>query len=328
MKLWVDIHLTALEIPLNLRTMNNQTLVTEFILQGFSEYPEFQVLLFICFLFLYTVALTGNILIILAITFSPGLHTPMYFFLFNLATMDLICTSSIIPKALEGLLSEENTISFGGCMAQLYFLTWSASSELLLLTVMAYDRYEAICHPLHYSTMMSKSFCSMLTTGVWVLCVINTSINTGLMLRLNFCGPNVITHFFCEAPPLLLLSCSSTYVNSIMIVLADAFYGILNFLMTIVSYGFIISSILKMRTTEGKKKAFSTCSSHLIVVCMYYTAVFYAYISPVSSYNAEKSKLAGVLYTMLSPTLNPLIYTLRNKEVKAGLRKILPFFRN
>uniref|UniRef100_A0A8C4MMI6 Olfactory receptor n=1 Tax=Equus asinus TaxID=9793 RepID=A0A8C4MMI6_EQUAS len=309
-------------------TMSNQTLVKEFILQGFSEHPEYHVLFFSCFLSLYSVALTGNILIILAITFDPGLHTPMYFFLFNLAIMDIICTSSIMPKALEGLISEESSISFGGCMVQLYFLTWAASSELLLLTVMAYDRYAAICYPLHYSTVMSKTSCNMLAAGVWVLCAFNTAIHTGLMLRLHFCGPNVITHFFCEVPPLLLLSCSSTYVNSIMIVLADAFYGMMSFLMTIVSYGFIISNILKMRTAEGKKKAFSTCSSHLIVVCMYYTAVFYAYISPVSSYSAEKSKLAGVLYTMVSPTLNPLIYTLRNKDVKAALRKLFLFFRN
>ncbi|XP_004432463.1 PREDICTED: olfactory receptor 13A1-like [Ceratotherium simum simum] len=328
MKLWVEIHLIVLETPLSPRAMSNQTLVTEFILQGFSEHPEYHMILFSCFLPLYPVALIGNILIILAITFNPGLHTPMYFFLFNLATMDIICASSIMPKALEGLVLEESSISYGGCMVQLYFLTWAASSELLLLTVMAYDRYAAICHPLRYSTIMSKTFCSMLAAGVWILCAFNTAIHTGLMLRLHFCGPNVITHFFCEVPPLLLLSCSSTYVNSIMIVLADAFYGIINFLMTIVSYGFIISSILKMRTAEGKKKAFSTCSSHLIVACMYYTAVFYAYISPVSSYSAEKSKLAGVLYSMLSPTLNPLIYTLRNKDVKAALGKLFPFFRN
>uniref|UniRef100_F7A3B7 Olfactory receptor n=2 Tax=Monodelphis domestica TaxID=13616 RepID=F7A3B7_MONDO len=306
-------------------TMINETQTFQFILQGFSEHPELRILLFICFFFLYMVALAGNVLIITAIVFNSSLHSPMYFFLFNLATMDIICTSSILPKVLEGLVSEENAISFGGCMAQLYFLTWSASSELLLLTVMGYDRYVAICHPLHYNTMMSKTLCSVLASGVWGLCAFNTAIHTGLMIRLDFCGPNVVTHFFCEVPPLLLLSCSPTYVNTIMIVLADAFYGILNFAMTLVSYSLIISSILKIRTTEGKKKAFSTCSSHLIVVSMYYTAVFYAYISPVSSYSPEKSKLAGVLYTMLSPTLNPLIYTLRNKEVKQALRKILPF---
>ncbi|XP_004598710.2 olfactory receptor 13A1 [Ochotona princeps] len=328
MELCVGIHLVAPETPLSPRTMSNRTLVTEFILQGFSEHPEYRVLLFGCFFSLYSMALTGNGLIIFAIAFNRGLHTPMYFFLFNLATMDVICTSSIMPKALAGLLLEKSSISYGGCMAQLYFLTWSASSELLLLTVMAYDRYAAICHPLHYNSMMSKACCSTLAAGVWALCAFNTAIHTGLMVRLDFCDPNVVTHFFCEVPPLLLLSCSSTYVNSIMIVLADAFYGVLNFLMTIVSYGFIIASILKMRTTEGKKKAFSTCSSHLTVVCMYYTAVFYAYISPVSSYSAEKSKVAGVLYTLLSPTLNPLIYTLRNHEVKTALRKLFPFCRN
>ncbi|KAM4852472.1 olfactory receptor 13A1-like [Thomomys bottae] len=328
MQLCVEILLVIPESPLSSRTMSNQTTVTEFILQGFSEHPEYHMLLFSCFLSFYCVALTGNVLIITAISFNPGLHTPMYFFLFNLASMDIICTSSVMPKALEGLLSQKNSISFGGCMAQLYFLTWSASAELLLLTVMAYDRYVAICHPLHYNTMMSKALCSVLAVGVWVACALNTAMHTGLMVRLTFCGPNVITHFFCEIPPLLRLSCSSTYVNSVMITLSDLFYDILNFLMTVVSYGYIISSILKMRTSAGKQKAFSTCSSHLIVVCMYYTSVFYAYISPVSSYSAEKSKVAGVLYSMVSPTLNPLIYTLRNKEVKAALKKLVPFFKN
>ncbi|XP_004648913.2 olfactory receptor 13A1-like, partial [Octodon degus] len=190
------------ETEISSEMINNQTLVTQFILQGFSVHPEYQVLLFGCFLSLYTVTLTGNALIILAITLHRGLHTPMYFFLFNLATMDIICTSSIMPKTLQGLLSKQSTISYGGCLAQLYFLTWAASSELLLLTVMAYDRYAAICHPLHYNTMMSKAFCSLLATGVWTLCAFNTAIHTGLMLRLDFCGPNVINHFFCEVPPL------------------------------------------------------------------------------------------------------------------------------
>ncbi|XP_068927371.1 olfactory receptor 13A1-like isoform X2 [Petaurus breviceps papuanus] len=306
----------------------NQTQVTEFILQGFSEHPELQIPLFSSFFSLYMVALTGNVLIIIAIVLNSNLHSPMYFFLLNLAMMDIICTSSILPKVLEGLLSEENTISYGGCLAQLYFLTWALSSELLLFTAMAYDRYVAICHPLHYSTMMSKTLCSVLAAGVWGICAFNSSIHTGLMMRLSFCGSNVVTHFFCEIPPLLLLSCTSTYINSVMTVLADAFYGVFNFLLTLVSYGFIISSILKIRSAEGKKKAFSTCSSHLIVASMYYTAVFYAYISPVASYNPERSKLAGVLYSVLSPTLNPLIYTLRNKEVKQALRKLFPFCRN
>ncbi|GAB1292866.1 Olfactory receptor [Apodemus speciosus] len=304
----------------------NQTVVTEFVLQGFSEHPNLRMFLAGCFLSLYTVALMGNILIIALVTSSTGLHSPMYFFLCNLATMDIVCTSSVIPKALIGLVSEENIISFKGCMAQLFFLVWSASSELLLLTVMAYDRYVAICCPLHYSSRMSPQLCGVLAMSVWSVCALNASINTGLMTRLSFCGPKVITHFFCEIPPLLLLSCSPTYINSVMTLVADAFYGGINFMLTLLSYGYIIASILRMRSAEGKRKAFSTCSSHLIVVSVYYSSVFCAYVSPASSYSPERSKVSSVLYSVLSPTLNPLIYTLRNKDVKLALGRCLPSF--
>ncbi|XP_052030066.1 olfactory receptor 13A1-like [Apodemus sylvaticus] len=304
----------------------NQTEVTEFVLQGFSEHPSLRLFLTCCFLSLYTMALMGNILIIALVTFSAGLHNPMYFFLCNLATMDIICTSSVLPKALVGLLLEESTISFKGCMAQLFFLVWSLSSELLLLTVMAYDRYVAICFPLHYSSRMRPQLCGALAMGVWSICALNASINTGLMTRLSFCGPKVITHFFCEIPPLLLLSCSPTYVNSIMTLMADVFYGGINFVLTLLSYGCIIANILRMRSAEGKRKAFSTCSSHLIVVSVYYSSVFCAYVSPASNYSPERSKVTSVLYSLLSPTLNPLIYTLRNKDVKLALGRLFPSF--
>ncbi|XP_077015456.1 olfactory receptor 13A1-like [Tamandua tetradactyla] len=305
----------------------NQTLMTEFVLQGFSEHPQLRLLLLGCFLLLYTMAFVGNALIITIITCSSGLHSPMYFFLFNLATMDIICTSAVLPKMLAGLAWEDNTISFQGCMTQLFFLIWCLSAELLLLTVMAYDHYVAICRPLHYGTLMSLRLCLVLAMGVWIGCAMNSSVHAILMSKLSFCGPNVVAHFSCEIPPLLLLSCSPTYVNSIMTLLADAFYGGINFLLTLVSYGFIIASILHIRSAEGKRRAFSTCSSQLIVVSIYYSTVFGAYISPASSYSPERSKLASVLTTALSPTLNPLIYTLRNKEVKAALGKLLPFCR-
>ncbi|XP_004473804.3 olfactory receptor 13A1-like [Dasypus novemcinctus] len=308
--------------------MSNQTLLVRFLLQGFSEYPHLWLPLFGCFFSLYTMALMGNILIIAIITCSPNLHSPMYFFLFNLAIMDIICTSTVLPKVLVGLALKENTISFQGCMTQLFFIVWTVSSELLLLAVMAYDRYVAICRPLHYRTLMRPWVCGALAIAVWVICVLNSSINTGLMAQLYFCGSNVITHFFCEIPSLLLLSCSPTHVNSIMTILADAFYGFINFALTLVSYGCIISSILHIRSSEGKRRAFSTCSSHLIVVSVSYSAVFCAYINLGSNYSPERSKVAGLLYTMLSPTLNPLIYTLRNKEVKAALEKVLHFCRN
>ncbi|XP_021023607.1 olfactory receptor 13A1-like [Mus caroli] len=306
----------------------NQTVVTEFVLQGFSEHPSLRLFLTGCFLSLYTVALMGNMVIIALVTSSTGLHTPMYFFLCNLATMDIMCTSSVLPKALVGLLSEENTISFKGCMAQLFFLVWSGSSELLLLTVMAYDRYVAICCPLHYSSRMSPHLCGALAMGVWSICAVNSSVHTGLMTQLSFCGPKVITHFFCEIPTLLLLSCSPTYVNTLMTLVADAFFGGINFVLTLLSYGCVIASILRMRSAEGKRKAFSTCSSHLIVVSVYYSSVFCAYINPGSSYSPERSKFTSVLYSVLSPTLNPLIYTLRNKDVMLALRRLLPSFSN
>ncbi|KAM9197451.1 olfactory receptor 13A1-like [Dugong dugon] len=305
---------------------SNQTLVTEFVLQGFGEHPALRVPLLSCFLALYAVALTGNALIVAIVGCSAGLHSPMYFFLSNLATMDIICTSTILPKVLAGLAAQENTISYAGCMAQLFFLLWSGSSELLLLSVMAFDRYVAICRPLHYSAIMSPGVCAALSGGVWGLCVLKAAVNTRLMVRLSFCGPRVITHF-CEIPSLLLLSCSPTRVNSIMTVLADGFYGFTNFLLTLVSYGCIITSILRIRSTEGKRRAFSTCSSHLIMVSVYYTAVFCAYITSASNYSPERSKVAGVLYTALSPTLNPLVYTLRNAEVQRALGQLLRFPR-
>ncbi|XP_052029852.1 olfactory receptor 13A1-like [Apodemus sylvaticus] len=304
----------------------NRTVVTEFILEGFPEHPSLRMLLTGCFLSLYMMALMGNIVIIALVTSSSGVHSPMYIFLCNLATMDIVCTSTVIPKALIGLVSEENIISFKECMAQLFFISWSASSELLLLTVMAYDRYVAICFPLHYSSRMSPQLCGALAMGVWSTGAVHASVHTGLMIQLSFCGPKVITHFFCEIPPLLLLSCSPTYVNSIMTLLGDAFFGGINFMLTLLSYGCIIASILHMRSAEGKRKAFSTCSSHLIVVSVYYSSVFCAYVSPASSYSPERSKVSSVLYSVLSPTLNPLIYTLRNKDVKLFLGRILASF--
>ncbi|XP_006875429.1 PREDICTED: olfactory receptor 13A1-like [Chrysochloris asiatica] len=305
------------------KVMNNQSLVMEFILQGFSETPQLQFLSFIFFLILYSMALCGNFLIVMVITFSSRLHTPMYFFLVNLSVLDVVCACTVVPKLLGILVAEKRTISYEGCMTQMFFLTWSVAAELLLFTAMAYDRYVAICQPLHYSSMMSPRVCAVLAGAVWSISVLGAGINTCLILRLTFCGPNVIDHFFCEIPPILLISCSSTYVNDIMTIVADIFFADFNFLLTMVSYSFIISTILKIRTAEGKRRAFSTCSSHLTVVTMYYSTVIYAYLSPSSSYSPEVGKILAVIYSTVSPTLNPLIYSLRNKDVKAALKKVL-----
>ncbi|XP_072496010.1 olfactory receptor 13A1-like [Notamacropus eugenii] len=305
--------------------LNNQTLVTEFVLQGFSEAPQLQIFLFSIFLFFYLTALMGNILIVMAISLDSGLHTPMYFFLANLAILDIGCTTTVLPKLLENLFVEKKSISYDGCMTQLYFLTCLLGTELLLFTAMAYDRYVAICHPLHYSTVMSRMICVVLVSSVWAIGALGSLLHTCLMLRLTFCGPNEIKHFLCEIPSLLLLSCSSTYVNNIMIVIADVSLGVINFVLTVLSYSFIISNILKIRTTEGKKKAFSTCSSHLMVVSMYYTTVIYTYVFPGSGSSMDNGKVVALLYTTVGPTLNPLIYTLRNKDFKTALKKIFPF---
>ncbi|CAI9177803.1 unnamed protein product [Rangifer tarandus platyrhynchus] len=310
--------------------MSNQTLVTEFVLQGFSEHPEYSVLFFSCFLSLYFVALAGNILIILAIAFNPGLHTPMYFFLFNLATMDIICTSSVIPKALEGLVLEENSISYGGCMAQLYFLTWAASSELLLLTVMAYDRYAAICHPLHYSTMMSKAFCGTLAASVFLLIFLCCSLSfiffTGMILRvsqLSFCGPNIISHFFCDLGSLIHLSCSDTRSVEIHFFFVTSFVILLPLIITIIAYSNIVVTILRLPSAKERQKAFSTCSSHLIVLSLMYGSCVFIYLKPKQVSRLDSNREAALVNTVVTPLLNPVIYTLRNKQVHQALRDTL-----
>lgn len=301
----------------------NGTLVTEFLILGFSEMPHLRVPLLLSFLCLYMAAISGNLLITVTISVSPALHTPMYFFLVNLAMVDILCTSTILPKLLDTMVGGR-TISYGGCMAQLFFFTWSLGAELLLFSAMAYDRFVAICCPLHYSTWMGPRVCAFLAGIVWAISLTNTSINTGLVLRLPFCSSNVIEHFFCEIPPLLKLSCAPTQLNEAMAFAADVFLAVGNFSVIILSYGFIVASILKIRSAEGKRRAFSTCSAHLIVVSMYYSTVIYTYIRPASSYSLNKDKVVSVIYTSVAPTLNPLIYTLRNKDVKVALRRLLP----
>lgn len=252
----------------------NQTLVTEFLILGFSEPPGLQTLLFLAFLLLYTVALSGNLLIVAVISSSPALHTPMYFFLVHLALVDILCTSTILPKLLVGMVASR-TISYGGCMAQLFFFTWSMGAELLLFSAMAYDRYVAICRPLHYSALMGPQVCQLLAGVVWTVSLTNTSVHTGLMLRLPFCHSNVIEHFFCEIPPLLKLSCAPTHLNETMAFTADLFLAVGNFSVIMLSYGCIISSILHIRSAAGKQRAFSTCSSHLLAVTMHNSTVIY-----------------------------------------------------
>ncbi|XP_075399414.1 olfactory receptor 13G1-like [Tenrec ecaudatus] len=300
----------------------NHSVVTEFIILGLIGNPAIEEILFVVFLCIYLLAFLGNMLIVTTIIYNTTLHTPMYIFLLALAIVDIVCTTSIAPKMLWTMLTSEKTISFNGCISQLYLFTWSLGAEIILFTTMAYDRYVAICFPLHYSTIMNQHMCVALLSIVMAVAVINSSVHTGLILKLTFCGPNAIDHFFCEIPPLLALSCSPVRLNEVMVYVADIFLAIANFTLTCISYGFIIAAILRIRTAEGKKKAFSTCSSHLIVVSLYYSPVIYTYIRPASSYTFDRDKVVAVLYTLVTPTLNPIVYSFRNKEMQAGIRKL------
>uniref|UniRef100_A0A8C9PS19 Olfactory receptor family 13 subfamily G member 1 n=1 Tax=Spermophilus dauricus TaxID=99837 RepID=A0A8C9PS19_SPEDA len=301
----------------------NHTVVTQFIMLGLTQNPELQGVLFCVLLLIYMVAFLGNMLIVVAIICNAALHTPMYILLLGLAIVDIVCTNSIIPEVLWTMLSTESTISYSSCMSQLFFFTWSLGAEMVLFTTMAYDRYMAICFPLHYSTIMNPCTCVALLSLVMAIAVTNSWVHTGLILRLTFCGPNTIDHFFCEIPPLLALSCSPVRINEVMVYVADITLAVGDFTLTCISYGFIIRAILRIRSAEGKKKAFSTCSSHLIVVSLYYCPVIYTYIRPASSYTFEKDKVVAALYTLVTPTLNPIVYSFRNKEMQAGVRKVL-----
>ncbi|XP_067392512.1 olfactory receptor 13A1-like [Emydura macquarii macquarii] len=303
--------------------MKNQSSVTEFILVGLSRRPEHQMFLFMVFTFIYVAALAGNILLILTVTASSCLYTPMYFLLINLSLINILSISVSIPKMLHNLLEHKKTIAFLGCIAQICLFTWTLASEILVLAAMAFDRYAAICHPLHYTLIMRKGVCVGLIAGIWTVGLVNSAVHTGLVLQLSFCGSNVINHFFCELPPVLKLSCSDTSLNEIMTFLADTFFGMGGCAITVMSYYFILRTILKIHSTEGKKKAFSTCSSHLIVVSLYFSTVIYTYLQPSSAYSLDREKVTTVLYSVITPFLNPIIYSLRNKEVKEALRKLI-----
>lgn len=295
---------------------------------GLTQKPELQRVLFIVFLFMYLLAFLGNALIAVAIIYNTTLHTPMYIFLLALAIVDIFCTTSIIPKMLGAMLTSGQSISYGSCMSQLFFFTWSLGDEMVLFTTMAYERYVAICFPLRYGTIMNDHMCVALLSITMVTAVTNSWIHPGLILRLTFCGPNTIDHFFCEIPPLLSLSCSPVRLNEVMVYVADITLSIGDFTLTCISYGFIIAAILRIRTAEGKRKAFSTCSSDLIVVSLHFSPVIYTYIRPASNYSFERDKVIAALYTLVTPTLNPIVDSFRNKEMQTGIQKVFAFLKH
>ncbi|XP_075057000.1 olfactory receptor 13G1-like [Mixophyes fleayi] len=299
----------------------NQTSSMQFLLVGLSHYPSLQPLFFTIFLLIYIMAFAGNILITVVISADSCLHTPMYFFLINLSILDICCTTAAIPKMLQILVINKKAISYTGCISQLYLFTAALSTELILLTVMAYDRYVAICFPLHYKTIMSRTACVCLAAAAWILGSVNSMTHTCLILKLSFREQNIIDHFFCEIPPVLKLANSDTYVNDIVIVASDVLLGMICFILTVISYTYIISTIMKIRSAEKKKKAFSTCASHLTVVTLFYGGVIYTYVRPAFSNHLEADKVVSALYAIASPVLNPIIYSLRNKEVINAINK-------
>ncbi|XP_078503232.1 olfactory receptor 13G1-like [Lissotriton helveticus] len=301
----------------------NETLASEFLLLGFSDHPHLQSTFFILFLLIYLIAFTGNLLIITIIGADVHLHTPMYFFLGNLATLDICCTTSIIPKMLETLLSETKSISYSSCLTQLFLLSSFLGTELLILAFMAFDRYVAICLPLRYTNIMSMKFCTTAVIAMWFSGLVCSIAHTTLITRLSFYGRIALDHFFCEIPPILKVSSSDTRINDIVIFVADVFYGMFCFLLIILSYSYILSSVLKIRSAANKRKAFSTCSSHLLVVTLFYGGIIYTYVRPALNVTGEKDKVASVVYAVVSPVMNPIIYSLRNQEVKGALAKMI-----
>ncbi|XP_012789275.2 olfactory receptor 1L8 [Sorex araneus] len=305
-----------------METVNQNHSVSEFILLGLSSRPEDQVPLFVIFLIMYLVTITGNLLIILAIRSDPQLQTPMYFFLSFLSFIDIGFTTTIVPKMLVNFLSEKKTISYVGCVTQMYFIYALGTIDSCLLAVMAFDRYVAICDPFHYVTTMSHQRCVLLVAFSCSFSLLHSLLHTLLLNLLTFCDSNVIYHYLCDINALLQLSCTSTFLNEIVKMTEAPIALVTPFLCIVLSYLRILIAVLKIPSAAGKRKTFSTCGSHLTVVTLFYGSIFYEYLQPLSSYTIS-TRMASIVYTVLSSMLNPFIYSLRNKDMKRALRKLL-----
>ncbi|XP_052583961.1 olfactory receptor 8B3-like isoform X1 [Peromyscus californicus insignis] len=301
----------------------NVSLVTEFILVGLTDQPDLQIPLFFVFLAMYIVTALGNLCLIILIVLNSHLHTPMYFFLFNLSFIDFCYSSVFTPKMLMNFILSKNVISYMGCLTQLYFFCFFVISECYVLTSMAYDRYVAICNPLLYTVAMSPKLCLNLMLGTYAMAFSGAMAHTGCMLRLTFCDANTINHYFCDILPVMQLSCTSTYVNELVVFIVVGINIIVPSVTIFISYGFIVSSICHINSAEGRSKAFSTCSSHIIAVSLFFGSGAFMYLKPSSSSSMNQGKTSSVFYTNVVSMMNPLIYSLRNKDVKMALRKTL-----
>ncbi|MBZ3871044.1 Olfactory receptor 7C2 [Sciurus carolinensis] len=301
----------------------NQTGAGNFILLGFTDDPDLQSLLIGLLLSMHLVTVLGNLLIILATISDSHLHTPMYFFLSNLSLADIGFTSTTIPKALRNIQTQSRVISFAGCISQIYFFVLFACQDNLLLTVMAYDRFVAICHPLHYVVIMHPRLCLLMALGSWLISALGSLSDTLTILRLSFLTNREIPHFFCDLPEVLKLACSDTFINNVVVYSVTIILGVFPLTGILLSYSQIFSSILRISSDRGKYKAFSTCGSHLLVVSLFYGTGLGVYFSSAASPSSRMSLMASVMYTMVTPMLNPFIYSLRNRDIKVALGRVL-----
>ncbi|XP_006878028.1 PREDICTED: olfactory receptor 18-like [Chrysochloris asiatica] len=301
----------------------NLTNVSEFLLLGLSDDPELQPFLFGLFLSMYLIAVTGNLLIILAVSSDPHLHTPMYFFLSNLSLADFGFISTTVPNMLVNIQSQSKTITYKGCLTQVSFFYLFGCLDNILLTVMAYDRFVAICHPLHYTTIMNPCLCGLLIFLSYCISLLDSQLNVSTLSELTFCTTVEIPHFFCDPPQVINLACSDTSTSTILVYCIAAIFGGIPVSGTIFSYTQIVSSILRISSSGGKFKAFSTCGSHLSVVFLFYGTGFGVYLSSVVTSSSRMNAVASVMYTIVTPMLNPFIYSLRNRDIKTALQRLL-----
>ncbi|XP_045845901.1 olfactory receptor-like protein OLF4 [Meles meles] len=312
--------------------LENDTQILGFLLLGFSEGPELQPFLFGLFLSMYLVTILGNLLIILSVSSDSHLHMPMYFFLANLSFVDICFTSTTIPKMLVNIETQRKVIPYGSCIMQIFFFILFATLDNFLLTVMAYDRFVAICHPLHYMATMSPQVCGLLVLVSWIMSVLNSLLQTLMVLQLSFCTEVEIPHFFCELNQMIQLACSDTFLNNMVMYSAAVLLAGVPLAGVLYSYSKIVSSICGISSSQGKHKAFSTCASHLSVVSLFYCTSLGVYLSSAATQSSHSSAVASVMYTMVTPMLNPFIYSLRNKDIKEALNVLFraaikgPFF--
>ncbi|XP_006739034.1 olfactory receptor 2G2-like [Leptonychotes weddellii] len=301
----------------------NESKLTGFILLGFSDYPQLRKVLFVVILILYLLTIFGNTTIILVSRLESKLHTPMYFFLSHLSFLDICFTSSVIPQLLVNLWNPMKNITYSGCVVQLYVSLALGSTECVLLAVMSYDRYIAVCRPLHYTVLMHPHLCMALAYLAWLSGVVTTLVQSTLTLQLPFCGHRQVDHFICEVPVLIKLACVDTTFNEAELFVASIIFLIIPVSIILVSYGYIAQAVLRIKSVSGRKKVFGTCSSHLMVVIIFYGTIIFMYLQPAKSRPKDQGKFVSLFYTVVTPMLNPLIYTLRNKEVKRALKKVL-----